>query len=447
MIDKITSVLLVSLVGLSLFLTYQLWYGQTPAQLLEEEVYERIMVEQPRLLEDVVTPYKIITKAENGLYVLQAEEDDYEKLWGALSYTLQRISVDAVESEHEFAEGTEKLLTYHFHPELPVGDNLPWFPEASYNEIHSIELLNDDDKIWLSLEGSGDHDFTTLLLPPGKVKLFSEALEEINYEDKATNIRVANEQLAALNNTDIEVEGLLYVPVDPVYMNALNLSPEEIEHDIILKTFFVDYNMARIIEEKEGGMIYTDGSRGLRLKNTGLEYSAPQKEEGRVSVTYADALANSSSLISYHGGWPRGLRLEKVNLTGWGGSAYYQVEWRMYYEGFPIYTIHPTIALFNDSGLVHYARSIFVHESDIIQEEQQPVAAWQEALDEAFRLYKEKSRGELNRVILNEMTLGYVVTETIQGYQGIPVWMIKINNELILLQANQLKLVEEEDLL
>ncbi len=447
-IENIKSVLLFLLFGLSLLLTYQLWYGDMPAQLLQEDVYENLMVEEPRSLENLLMPYFIAVNVEDGFYIFKKGETDYESLWDELSNTLQRISSDTIVEEAMPPEGSRKLLTCYLQPDLPVGKGLPWLEEASYAEIRTIELYSNNDRKWLILAESGNKNTINLLLSPGIAEHFSALLDEVSTEDKKLHARLTADHLPQPSEVDLEVEVPIYVPVEPLFMDELALKPEAIEHDLILKTFFVDFNMARIIEEKDGGLIYTDGEKGLRLTETGLEYSAPQKEVGQVTVTYPEALFNSSSLISYHGGWPENLRLDGFSLSGWGRVAYYNASWCMFHDGFPIFTNQPTTALFNDNGLFYYARFIFFTDNAIMEEgKQKPVTMWYDALAEALDLIKEQNSKRNNPLLLEEISLGYVVPNSPNNYRGVPVWRITISGETFTLTADQLDLLEEEDLI
>ncbi len=446
--EKIKSVLLFFLFGLSLFLTHQLWYGQMPAQLLEEDVYERLMVEEPRPLENVIMPKLIVGSIEESTYVFKKGEDDYESLWEELSYSLQQISINDAVEESMSPEGSKKILTYYLQPELPVGEGLPWLAEASYAKIEMIELYTDNVNKWLVLSEAGNNHKINLSLSSEKAERFRELFDEAHFRNNISYTRLTNDQLEMLSSYELEVTESIYVPLESLYMDEVALKPEVLDHDLILKTFFVDYNMARIIEEKDGGLIYTDGEKGLRLTEVGLEFSSPRNEIGSVTAIYPDALFNSSSLISYHGGWPEDLRLDEFSLSGWGRTVHYNAEWRMYYNGFPILTRQPTKALFNDSGLIYYTRFIFTPDDDImVGEGQKAVALWYDALEKAVTLFKNQVSESVNVLHLEEMRLGYAVTNSSGYYRGEPVWWIKISGETFTLQADQLNSLDEEDLL
>ncbi len=446
--ELLKSLLLFMLFGLSLVLTYQLWYGEMPAQKLEEDVYEELIVEEPRSLENLLTPQHVMVNSEEDFYIFKKGEVDYERLWGFISGALQRVNIETAIEETKPPEGSIKILAFYFMPDLPVGEELPWLSGISYAEIRSIDIYSYDARKWLVLEDSASNNLITLLLPPSKAEQLSDLMEAVSLEEEKRYAMLTAEKLAMLSAGDLETAGPIYVPVEPLTMSELPLKAEEIENEFILKTFFVDYNLARVIEEKDGGLIYTDGEKGLRLKETGLEYSAPHKEVGQVTATYPEALLNSSSLISYHGGWPEGLRLDGFSLSGWGRVAYYSARWCMFYDGFPIFTSQPTKAFFNDNGLFYYARFVFFPENVIIEQgNKKDVALWDEALAEALKLFKEQELENETVLSLEEITLGYAVVNSSGKYRGVPVWRINISGETFILDAHKLVLFEEVDLI
>ncbi len=446
MIETIKSILLLILVGLSLLLTYQLWYGQVPAQVLEQDIYERIVVEQPRELERVVEPKKIALHNEEELYVYKKSTPDFGEMWGLLSIALQQISLDALIDEDDLPLDSRHLLSYYMQPKLPVGEDQPWLNEVLYSEIEKVDLYTVNDSFRLVLSGSNNK--FSLLLPPRKAEQFATLLDNIQADKKLASAFLTEELLADHGFSQLSIVEPLYVPVETVFMSEYNIRPETLDQDLILKTFFVDYSMARVIEEKEGGLIYTDGERGLRLTDTGLEYSSPRLEEGQTTSAYSEALVTSSSLISYHGGWPDSLRLKSLELSGWGDTTHYSAEWQAYLDGYPILISQSIRALFNDNGLIHYARSFFEVENPIIPENGLTSAAsWNEALEKALSKYQEGFPDRASSIILKDIYLGYAITTSQSGYTGKPVWVITINNEQFILSAFELEPLREEDLL
>jgi regulatory protein YycH of two-component signal transduction system YycFG len=275
-----------------------------------------------------------------------------------------------------------------------------------------------------------------------------EVTAQIRASDKISYTVLDLNQLAGLTDRNLDISGQIYVPQEKIYLDTLLLKAEEIDREMLLKTFFIDYSLARMVEEKDGNLIYTDGERGLRLTNYGLEYTYPRMDEAQVTLSYSDALTNCSSIISYHGGWPFGLRLESLAISGWGQTASYAAEWKQYYQGYQLHSSKLTRAYFNDRGLIHYTRALYTVEgSNSTGEEQYPAAEWSAALRKAVELFTVLQPGSDSTLRLDALELSYVVRSIGGSIRAEPAWFVKINGVKFLLEADSLALIKEEDLL
>jgi regulatory protein YycH of two-component signal transduction system YycFG len=449
MIENIKSVLLVLLVALSLYLTYQLWYGQKPADLVIDNDFERIVVEKPRPLTDVIIPRQIMLKAEGGYYMLRDGEESFSLIWEAISQVLQETYKESIIAQDFSEMEWQNKLTVYLDPHLPVGDDLPWLSGEEYALLNRVELNYHNGENWLIINKAETNKRLNLTLNDEQQEQISELLAQINADDKALYFKLTADYIFDLSGREFAVQNPIYAPAEEVSMELAQFRPEIINRDLLLKTFFVDYSMARIIEEKDGSLIYTDGERGLRLGSVGLEFTNPRIEERHTSssaFTYVEALTTSSATLSYHGGWPEGLRLESIGLTGWGPSASYLAEWRTYFRGYPLFLSKPTRAFFNDRGLYHYTRSQFIAD-DLSEVEIITVAPWLEALVQAAQLFEEKQPNLKSLARLEVLELGYVLTGDPPFYQGVPVWLVQINDQQFHLKADTLDFIAEVDLL
>jgi len=503
MIEHFKSALLLLLVLLSLGLTYQLWYGEKPAELTADDVYERVVVETPRPMENLVTPARITTFFEDEIFLFRKGESTYENLWGALSQLLQDLEHDEIFAGTDAPEeDATRCIIFYFNPVLPVGDEMPWFSGLSATEIEKIKLycfieeaeedaeaagneepaeneepveveeIEEEEKerkkeYWMVLEKPGEDDSSSISLSEEKAEQFIESLSGIP-EEKGAYQSLTEEMLEEYFERNLRLQGSIYVPAGEVIMPTLPMEPEGPDEEKLLKTFFVDYNLVRTIEEGDGGVIYTDGGKGLRMTDNGLEYSNPRKEDGHSTVSYREALRNSSRFISYHGGWPENLRLEDLVFSSRGRYSYYESEWVFYHDGYPLYVEKPTRVHFNDLGLFNYSRSLFfvddvpensdedeleIKNNDDLENEpegddleNEPVADWVEALQEAINIYDAQSPIKKTSLRLEAVELGYIVTDTIDSPVGEPVWRIKLEGDEIYLSVGELQEFGEEEI-
>lgn len=443
MIERIKSILLLLLVFASLYLTYQLWYGQKPTELIGEDVFEHIVFEKPRPIEQVITPSEILVHSDMKNYYIKVGTKDYLALWTSLSELLQDIGDDILTNDSSLAPEASKCVTYHFNPALPIGHEMPWLSAVSPMLIDEIRIYcSGNIRHLVLLEPTSDLEFS-LLLPEDKSVLIDSKISGVQLDNLVSYTLLDDGLVSRYLTGDIEISAPIYIPTEAVYMNRYTLRPEQFNRELLLKTFFIDYNLARKIEERDGGLIYTDGEKGLRLSHTGVEFSYPLHEERHVSLSYTGALINCSNLISYHGGWPHGLYLEELNYVDWGRASVYEAEWVMYHAGYPLFTRIPTRIVLTDRGLIYYTRSIFtlVESLNENSENVTPVALWHEALHAAFNFYQDKLGVESDNWQLEYMKLGFAATGSDSLFVGEPVWVVQVNGEMLFLEAHSLKLL------
>ncbi len=459
MFEQFKSLLLLVLIGLSLFLTYQLWYGQKPAELTAEDVYEQVDVEPPRPLEDAVVPEQIVISGEEGSFLFKKGDPLYDQTWNELSKFLQGLESSLTAGEQNAPpEEAFMCLACYFQPLLPVGNEMPWLPGLSGETIKILELHCLEDSLWLVVKQPEGED-QYLFLEKENVKQLMAAIEEIQFAEDPPYSYLDKELIYEELGLEIDVNGPIYVPRDERSMELLNLSAENFDRELLLKTFFVDHNLARAIEERDGSLLYTDGEKGLRLTDIGFEYSHPRLEEGPTTGSYKDALRSSANLLSYHGGWPENLRLEEVEFKSRGGVFFYESEWNKYYKGYPIITGTPTRVSFNDLGLFHFTRFLFESSAvvennagelpEVTEKDRISAAAWTDALLKAVEETTEPEDVERPspRLRLKKMELAYAVTGTKASPRGTPAWVVVINNKEVILRADNLEVINEEDLL
>jgi len=488
MMEQLKTVLLLCLIGLSLFLTYQLWYGQKPAELVAEDVYEQVELETPRSLEETVVPYRIVLNGGNTNYLYSKGNPGFDELWQELSDLLKNIENNFFsEDQNGPEEEGLRCLACYFDPALPAGDENLWLPGLSTGSIEILSLYCLQDSYWLVIKKADQEEKQYLLLDEAKAAQFSAILENLDLENETAysllTVDLINEIMqddpveddpiendpveddpteentneGNLLEKEIDIRASIYVPLGEVFMEKFNVEPENLEKELLLKTFFVDYNLVREIEERDGSLLYTDGEKGLRLSNNRFEYSYPRLEEGQTTVNYSEALRKSSSLISFHGGWPENLRLADLSLNSRAGLWFYVAEWTLYKNGYPFLTGQPTRASFNDQGLFHFTRSLYNPEAPVENfEEELPVsphkitvevAAWTDALLQAISNIEDTATDVGSRLRLGALELAYAVTTSEGQLRGIPVWFVIINGEEIILEADTLETINKEDLL
>ncbi len=451
--EKFKSIVLLMLVCLSLLLTYQLWYGQQPVELTadDENIYERIIIEQPRPPEQIVSPEVIVIPAENGFYAFREGEQFYYRLWESLLGLMESpfVREQVEEPVTDLPEEAPLILRCYLSPLLPVGTKLSLMPLLPAGEIAMLDLIAGKETFWIRFYTADEKIFAEREITTAQTAVLKDLIAGVEEEGRVTHKLLTGEAAASASGENITVTRQIFLPQEQTMLARLPVKPESIDREQLLKTFFVDYSLVRTIEEKDGAVIYTDGEKGLRLTAGGFEYSHPRLEEGVSNQSVPEALNNSGILISFHGGWPVGLRLEKIAQSPLGHSVPYIAQWRMYHEGNPLYTAKPTRAVFNDRGLIHFSRFIYsIQPEEQNSAEMRVNASWQEALKTAIALYRDDTgaQTEVMQLELEAFNLGYAIIADFDELWAEPVWQLQINGRRVLLRADNLVQLKEEDI-
>ena len=447
--ENIKTVVLIILVLLSLFMTFQLWYGKKPAELIEEDAYESVEMESPRSLEQIVTPETIALRVEGGYYLFQEGNPQYYILWEALSSLLLQLEQkDLSEVEVDASTLTKTaFLACLFDPALPVGDESKLLTDLNGSQLSTFAvLMNGETPGIILIESEQQRAYRAEFSEADSLALV-ELLQSIGDTERTLYRILSAELLRSAFSENLEIKKVIYVPSGELAVERLKVRPETLDRDKLLKTFFVDYTLARTIEEKGGAMIYTDGERGLRITDQGLEYSHPRLEEGQINQTFSEAIYKCGSLLSFHGGWPTGLRLESIRLSAINWTETYDAQWRMYFYGYPVFAAKPTRILFNDRGLIHYSRSIYNSQA-LEQEELESkiVADWQAALRSALAVYVQEINQTASTYQLEALSPGYAIMASFDGFIAEPIWHVRLNGYNLMLKADTLTPINWEEL-
>ena len=329
--QKLTTFLLALLVFSSLLLTYRLWYGHHPSRQVEpldEKVPEKVFFELPRPLEDTITPERILVESGDGdgFYLLRYGQENFNLAWEEISLALQALTKYEYRARESLGE-TGAGLKVWFNPPLPVGAGTPWLQEDRYRELAKLELWLDGEESWAILQEKSGGDAMALKLPGRLATLFGEAA----FADSTPYILLAPELPDTVLSDRLSEGEELVVPLSPPVLPELVLVQENLDRESLVDAFFVDRNLVRKIQEKAGAVIYTDGTKGLRIKK-GMEFSDPIREKSLTPLAYLSALNACNKYICSYGGWPAELRLKQLIIHSEDGYRVGRACWE-YYTG------------------------------------------------------------------------------------------------------------------
>jgi len=424
--ERAKSILLASLVLLSLFLTYQLWFVQKPLEVLTEDSYEPNYFEEARSLTGIVTPCRVVLLWGGTFYQFRYGQKAFTTLWNAVSGLLQRIPAPELSRMEDAPFTDPPVLALSFQPPLPSGQGSVWLKNDVQRELKEVMLITNGEHWRLKFNTTAGETFEGPISDIEALQI-QKTLESLDLSEAIPQRELNSEELSAALGLNIEVAAPIYVPDRPVHLEELVFKEEELDRELLVRTFFVDRSLVRVVTERDGSLIYTDGEKGLRL-GSGLTYSHPQLEQSPATYTYLAALNSASRLLGYYGGWAEHLRLESLLLQRKTGqlSEHYLACWQSYYQGKPIMGDIVIKMTFNDSGMVEYQRRLY--EVAYSTGNTYAVPGYLEALLAALDLLREENtdyRETTQPLILEEMMLGYALKQ--ETLRALPVWLIRIN--------------------
>lgn len=423
---------------LSLFLTYQLWFVQRPLEVLTGDSYEPIYFEEARPLAGVVAPSRAVLRWEGTIFQFKFGQRAYATLWDAVSDLLQRYSAADLSRMEDASLAAPPVLALTFQPPLPAGQGSVWLKDDVQRELKEVMLINNGESWRLELHTAAGEAFAGTISDIEALRM-QKALESLDLSDAIPQRELNSEELSAALGLNIEVAAPIYVPDRPVQLEELVFKEEELDRELLVRTFFVDRSLVRVVTERDGSLIYTDGEKGLRL-GSGLTYSHPQLEQSPATYTYLAALNSASRLLCYYGGWAENLRLESLLLQRKTGrrSEHYLACWQSYYQGKPIVGDTGARITFNDSGMVEYQRRLY--EVAYSTSNTYAVQGYLEALRAALEQLMKNNpayRETAQPLILEEMMLGYALNQ--DTLRCLPVWLIRISGLNLEIDARSLE--------
>lgn len=362
--EVLKSVLLVLLVLASLFQTYLLVYRPpqfdriVPADYLQAET-EGIR----KTIEEVFKPRAIVVHfGEESHTVYHPESDPYNDTWNrwrAASFGGLEVS-SLLNSDIEKLQQQRKGVTIQFKQSLSV---------ESLQTILSFEVDQQN------LTSQIDSMLLTMDEPELTVSLY------LMTADKRTIYQVRTTDLSAvdvnqmLSATSEPVRYSLYrnqffIPAQPLPLTQYELAFAQVSVEQLWQRLFIDPNITRNLIEKDGTKIYTDGKRGLQLKDRDryLIYSDPVAQFENRSKLNEDLLLGVS-FINQHGGWNGEYILHNMKQAPDGGEHVY--EFRQYFRSLPM--IDPVYSWYGYQRLKMKNGVVSGYQRPLIQLEREPL--------------------------------------------------------------------------
>lgn len=359
--ERIKTLVLMSLVAGSIFLTALLLFGQPALETAAPPAYERLVFGELRPIPEHIQPVLRLGK-EGQWQILYPWESDYQGAWAAMQELLRHSSTPQI------GEPPPDYMEQAVLAKFPVSSSSAfWEPasRAAYLDIIAI--------LWLELEPktlwylSSDHAWYSSSLSAQPADNWTATLREaFSLSPVYTEIDAHQWPLP------IQADTTIIVPQTLPHLTAYSVRQENLDSEKLLRSIFVNTALVRRIEERDGAFIYTDGQRGLRLFQHGeVEYTSPKSEPGIEPMETAQALRRVAQYLQLMGGWPEHVYIEQ--LLAAEKAAWNRREWDTYLvsfyaaqKGYRVESAAPPIRLrFSDRGVIDYRRQVCILEAPI----------------------------------------------------------------------------------
>ncbi len=330
MFERLKTITLTVLVLLSLIQTYVLVYRTPQFEQAVQSDYVQTeqadtLLELPQLLQPRMIIAHLGAEAHSVFYPQTPEYDNMVATWRQFSYeNLQKTDMTLA----QFYEAREQRLamSIQFEQELELETIQAW--------------LNLKTETELELQPSFDVMFVAPNVPDNKmdVWLVSHANGYVYkcLETDLTETEFTELMVNASLQTVYRTYGKRYfVPEQangwPVYQVAY----EKVATESLWQRLFIDPNITRNLTERDGTKIYTDGKRGLQIKNNGryMVFSDPVAQQN-FRGSSLESMRNGVQFINKHGGWSGDFKLRGLSVNEADGESVY--EFRQYFGSLPL---------------------------------------------------------------------------------------------------------------
>ena len=427
--ELMKSVFLFFLVGLSIFLTWNIWTYSPDLKPIDEKKYiqDEIAVNEKQVMKNVIKPHQIIYHINDRQYGSYSDEDITSVLNEMAGWTFY-------DYKHATNRQAEDDFNAFLHQDgmaiLSFADDIPFALYRQMIQIEEKEIPEENIGFDRILIEAGRNDGNEL-----KVYFVSTESRQV-YEFKANGDSVADfadsmtsyaSELPGYEVVEVAENRHIYLPSDEAVINQYKYLPEMLDRNDFRDALFSDQASVKR-ETVAGGEEFTDGSSIMKVMNETmtLQYVDPSKTKGNpVSAhTEAEILGKSIDFVNEHAGWNDNYRF--VQLAG--NSQKSTVRYRLYVQGLPVFNDQGMAEVIQDwekQELTRYARPFFKL-NKYLPQETSPVTLYsgQEALAEI------KAMEGFDPDYLQGMTIGYSLYKLDSRLVSLmPAWFYKYKDE------------------
>ncbi|WP_028988416.1 YycH family regulatory protein [Thermicanus aegyptius] len=321
--EGLKSLLLVVMIGISLFLSFSLWETEpTPLPLVPAKYETPVKIGERRAWEDLLRPREVILHlGEDRHTLISPSTPEYSLLWKSLKvlqfYRFQNVSLTPQEW-NELLTHTRGIEYFYENP-LPIAllRQILSFPSGLEDQLPNL------NKLWITM-GNGAEGEQVFLISADEGKVLRGELgkpSDPTFVDFPQLISMGEKKpawLPLLSNypSTWDYLSLRYLPKDPFESKELVYSVSWISGEEMARSLFIDLSVTREISERGGSRIFTDGSKSLQTnQETGtMRYYVPGYESPNLVSSNQDA-SYLLDFMNQHQGWTGQYRIERADFT------------------------------------------------------------------------------------------------------------------------------------
>ncbi|MGD8190528.1 YycH family regulatory protein [Brevibacillus ginsengisoli] len=429
------SVLLNVLVLTSFVLTWLLWQNQPKFELIAPTTYvDSKTVGQSKQLEELIEPESIVFHYGNDHHTRANANDAQFRVLSSLmskwyfydfayfpltGEKWQSLTKDKQGIEIQFRSTVPLSLIsqfFTFRGEIEgdlKGINRIWlYYEEREDMVYALFLSDDDQRIIRARTVVSSKDLRESFLPLGK-----HLPEQILKAARTHNSLVPNTQLT-------DYWKIYYLPKESFKMRQFLYSIKPIPNEGLIQAFFLDPSLVRQVVERDGTVIFTDGTRSIQIRpgQPMMTYTDPVLPQQKENLTTEDKLRGAVNFINQHLGWTDTFRFERIEEHAGDGDV---ISFRQYLGAYPM------ISKDNSS----FDEVVVNSEQGQIVSLKQPIIDLDRYIN--FKEWTIMSGPELYQVLraqnvdVNMITRAYLAYENVsyQGYVELsPTWVVELAN-------------------
>lgn len=336
MLERAKSLVLVLLVGLSFFLTFQLWGNNPSFDPLTPANYEQPKnIGDAKEWKDLIKPQKILFHdAENHHTMATSKMAPYGFLWDAMQMwqftNLREAKLETADWEKILASNGVEFIFPERLPSILLAKLLQ-VPDNLTDRISFI------DRIWVYREEDRP-DFTALFISGQERKVYASKLIDVSqdhYFDLPNLIALGSQlpEQAPVLAMDNYFQ-IYYLPLERGSMMQWTYEAEAIDVQEMVDALFLDTSAIKEISERSGTRIFTDGTKSLQYnENThDMRFYVPFYERSE-REDQEEELLQTLDFMNNHRGWTG-----EYLFDHWQDELdHRQFRFREFMEGYPLY--------------------------------------------------------------------------------------------------------------